>query len=456
MLRQLLTQKNDIKTKMTELWSVKDKGWSSEQTKEYDELATKAESLNKDIQRRVEFERQFASEKSKDEKSFDKNKRHANIARIIRHELHKRTGQDCFKDDYGRVSEVMQEHNNQIKGSPHIRGGCVPVPDSAFETRASVTSTTADSLIPEDVREGLYTEGLYNQTFVKECGIPIQNNLEGDQKIPKLNVKPSFGWVAEDGAFPEQSMSFSDVVLKPLYAGSMQIVSLGAQIRSKNMSAMRFVMQELLESFRSGLDSSFLTAAGTNNTPKGIRQLISEYNSGSNSLEPDALKTNKKTLIADWDDLLRVEGLIRDTNESRPVKWLISEKTKRRAQRVLKFAVNGSMSLYQNKMLGDTPAFVTNAVPNDLEVAAQAGYDSSIVPTSGSSPTQLMSAVCFQPMAFVVGRWLGGLQLQISTEGKFFEKAQAAVRVIDACNLVARRESSAAELKNIADFTGLS
>lgn len=460
-LREIALKRDEIKKEMESLWDKrKDKNWDDKESKRYDFLSGEANKLNKDLKQRAEFETQFKSEADKEDRDFEKSKRDCNIAKIVRKAIFEQKGGSEYKDDYGRTNEVLQEHRRAVNEN-YVKAGYTPIPDSAFGNalkKRTLTSAdgSAGSLIETDVVDSMYAEGLYEKTWAKELGVPMLSGLEGDQQIPTLKSKPAFGWVQEDGTFPNQDIDFANVKLTPLYAGALQIISLGAQIRSKSESAMRFVSMELLNQFRAGLDKSFIQDDGSANTPRGIRSIIAGYNRGSNSLEPDAEESNLKSLVANWNDLLRVEGLIEDTNEMMPLKWLIASKLKRAAQTILKFAVNGSEQLYKNGLFGDTPGYVTNSVPVNLEIPDNAaGYAATIKDAGEASPTQLMSAICIQPASLVIGRWLGGLQLQVSTEGKFFEKGQVAVRVIDVCNLVSRRPSSLAELKNILSFSTL-
>ena len=79
----------------------------------------------------------------------------------------------------------------------------------------------------------MYVEGLYESTWMSQAGVTVLSGLEGDLRIPVINNKPSFSWIAENANFPEQDLSFADIMLMPRYAGAIQIFSLGIFLRSQ-------------------------------------------------------------------------------------------------------------------------------------------------------------------------------------------------------------------------------
>ena len=175
-------------------------------------------------------------ERSKDELDFEKSEHKASLFNIIRSKLFEQTGDSSYKDDFGRVNEVLTEHRNKTANS-HIKDGFTPIPESAFKIkkRTDITSTTqgGEDLIGEVVRTDQYTEGLYEQTWMSQTGVRMLSGLEGDLKIPMIDEKPSFSWIAENSNFPEQDMSFADAMLMPKYAGAIQIFFLGNFLKSR-------------------------------------------------------------------------------------------------------------------------------------------------------------------------------------------------------------------------------
>ena len=439
MLRALQIKKEKIRAKMSALWKKREDGqdWTPDEKKDYESHTEEVRKIDEDIKLRGEYVETFRQSKDKEDLNFDKSKRDASLFKIIRSQIYGQTKDESYKDDYGRVNEVLQETRSKAK---HIKDGFTPVPESAFEKRTDITSANASggSLVSEVVKPELYTEGLYEKTWVSECGVPVLKNLEGNVKIPAVNEKPSFGWVAENANFAEQDQTFKDVVLTPLYAGAIQIFSLGIFLRSQGESIVRFVQEELMRSFRAGIEKSFIQDDGSANTPRGLYDIIADYApSGGSAGDNEVAVANDGGAIS-YAKCLEAEAKITGTNQSMPLKWLLSDKVRLLAQQVLKFAVNGASQLYDPKtmMLADSKSFVTNSIQDNL--------------TQGSSANNTSKIVIFQPKSLVVGRWLGGIQLQVNSQAENLWKAgKTGVRILDVCNIVSRRDSDFAALKGI-------
>ena len=440
-IRKLFLKKESLRQKLEKLWELKDsRDWTPEERKDYDQHKSEAEKVNADLRLRSEFLETFKAEKSKEDLDFDKSKTDASIFKIIKSKIYEQTRDSAYKDDFGRCNEVLAEHRNKHKS--RIKDGFTGIPESAFriEKRTDITSGTqgGDNLISEIVRPDMYVEGLYESTWMNQAGVTVLTGLEGDIRIPVINDKPSFSWIAENANFPEQDMSFEDIMLMPRYAGAIQVFSLGIFLRSQGSSIVRFVQQELMRSFRSGLEKSFIQDDGTNNKPAGLYKIISDYNSGANEVAAvggAGFGANKGGVV-DYAKALETESKITSTNQSMPLRWLINDDVRLKALQVLKFpGVNGAEQLYKNGMFADRPATVTNSISKTVKKGT--GNTSKIV--------------LFQPQSLVLGRWLGGIQLQVNTQGAEYWKAgKTAVRVIDVCNLISRRNSDFAAYKEIA------
>jgi len=427
MLRQLYLKKEKLRGLMSSLWDKRENGvdWTADEKKEYEKHTEDVRKIDEDIKLRSEYVETFKASKDKEDLQFERNKNDASLFKIIKGELYKQTRDESYKDDYGRVNEVLQETRSKAK---HIKDGFIPVPESSFEKRTDIVSSSASAgaLISDVVKPELYAEGLYEKTWMSECGVTMLSGLEGDVSIPQVNAKPSFSWVAENSNFPEQDGTFKEVSLKPLYAGAIQVFSLGIFLRSQGQSVVRFIQEELMRSFRSGIEKSFIQDDGMDNKPKGVIALVPDANKIS-------LGTNGAQIT--YAKLQEAEQRLVETNQSMPLKWLINHVVRIKAQSILKFAVNGASQLYDNGMLADLPAYVTNSVSSSLKQGSAA---------------KSSTIVLMQPQSLVLGRWLGGIQLQInSMAGQYWKAGKTAVRVIDVCNMVSRRDSDLVSIVGI-------
>ena len=435
----LKKEKTELLGKMKQLWEKRDKTpWTDDESANYEAAEKRVSDLSDEIEKRMVFESQMVSEveNQKDTKEHIKNRQELNMYHIIQGEVARQKGVNFRSMDPGRVNEVLSEHKRSIP-SGVLRDGYQSVPDSVFELpeipkkRASITSADANAgnLVSEIVKPELYAEGLYSKTWVGEAGCPVLTGLQGDVKIPQLGTKPSGAFVAEDADFSDGSMDFNSVNLTPLQAGGIQIFSLQSFLRSQNQSVMQFVQQELLNFIRSVVERAFVRDDGSANKPKGLYSII-----GSTAQNKIEIATNGANI--DYAHCLETEGKITSTDQHGELTWLISDKVRLSAQQKLKFAVNGASQLFQNGMLADRKTLISNHISDSI--------------TQGTSANNTSTIIIFQPQSFVVGRWTGGLQVQVNTLAEaYFKKGQTGVRVLDVCNCVSRRDGDFAGLAGI-------
>ena len=187
-----------------------------------------------------------------------------------------------------------------------------------------------------------------------------------------------------------------------------------------------------MRSFRSGLDKSFIQDDGTNNKPKGLYSIVQSTNEVVANENGDANTGGDLT----YAKCLETEAKITSTNQTMPLTWLINDKVRLKGLQnlSLRFRVVVSYICPGSNMLADRPTVLTNSIQDNIK--------------KGTGDTSKI--VLFQPQSLVLGRWIGGIQLQVNTQGAEYWKAgKTAVRVIDVCNLVSRRDSDFAVLKEI-------
>ena len=208
------------------------------------------------------------------------------------------------------------------------------------------------------------------------------------------------------------------MTLKPLLAGGIQAYSLQSFIQSQSQSLQMFVTDELRRQIESIVDRAFIRDDGTGGKPTGLYALTEAGNQVSISANGGPVTLAK---------LKETEQKLAEADVSMEnVRWLINEKLRIAAEQILQFPVNGSKTVYSDGMLAGVPALTTNHI------------DGSLNQGTGRNTT---TAVLFNPDAFLVGRWKNGLMVSVNTLGEpFFKKAQVGIRVLDYCNLVARRK----------------
>ena len=424
-LRKMLQEKDAIKNKMKGLWSKKEsekRSFSDTELNEYESLQKQSDSFDEKI--KIESENLTLKRNGiSDNKDFNKSVREFSISRFIRGEIFHQRNDSRFKTDSGMEQEVCAELQ---KDSHLIKDGYVGIPERAL--RATVTSAAAKggSLIEDTVRPDQYIEGLYAESWCKKAGCTFLSGLQGDVKLPRVNAKPSVGWVQDGSAFADQSMSFNDVSLSAKFAGAIQDFSIALFYQSKNNSIENFIRRELSMALSSGVDASFINDDGTSGKPTGLLEV-----SGISTVDTAGANGAKMTQAL----LLAVEKKLLAENQFKMPVWLTNSDLMLSGRSILRFAVNGSETLgTMDRLLGHKQV-VTNSVPSNGTKGAGAS---------------LSTAILFVPSSVIVGMWSGGLQISVNVLGdSYWKSGGVGIRILNATDMAVRRAKDVCSLTNI-------
>ena len=131
-IRKLFLKKESLRKKLEGLWALRDsRDWSESERADYDKAKSEADKVNSDLKLRAEFIESFKLERSKEDLDFAKSEREASLFNIIRAKIFEQTRDSSYKDDYGRVNEVLAEHRNKTHAR-HVQDGFTPIPESGF------------------------------------------------------------------------------------------------------------------------------------------------------------------------------------------------------------------------------------------------------------------------------------------------------------------------------------
>ena len=159
MLHVLQQKKTKVTDRMKELWALKDKegkSWTREQSEEYSRLETDASALEKELKQRIEYQRIVQSNKSVDEKRFERETKGIGIHSLLRSLIYKQTGDSDFKEDTGKVSEFTRESELSEGGVRDKPPGALAIPGRALMHTFKRALTTADASGGEAIQD--YTE----------------------------------------------------------------------------------------------------------------------------------------------------------------------------------------------------------------------------------------------------------------------------------------------------------
>ena len=420
-LRSILEEKTAKQDRMRELFAGKEKEgrpFNSKELTEYNSLKSEAEKLDqraKIAAEKLEYKR-AGLDTSPEGREFSSLLNRFSLRSLIKDIAFRQTGNTAFKADAEAEHEVCAELEKDAP-IPAAGPGFFRIPEKALAThkRTDITSA-ADSggaLISDLVKPELYTEGLYQETWIGQVGCLMLNSLQSKITLPGLDDAPTFGWSDGNSAFSEQAMTFQKVLeLSPRFAGCLQPLSLSILVQNQNDSLESLVRGELLRSFQSGVEKDLLAGMGTSTRPTGILEI-----SGTTEIESQTT-SNTNGAKPSLSTFMRAERKLFEKNQfSEPV-WIINSDLETYAKSTLRWGSTvGSMPLLDGGRLVDRRYVRTNSVPNDR--------------TKGTG-TGLSEAALVIPSSIVCARWGGGMQLSVSTqETDAFKAGGVLIRLLD-------------------------
>ena len=180
-----------------------------------------------------------------------------------------------FKIDDGPIREVIQERSKNLDPQ-FIKTGQVPVPLSAFATRATIDTSAGSA---GDLKEEtLYPEivpNLYAKAWAGRAGCDFVENWRGDFILPAEDTEPASGFIAETAEYPESSIDYKEAVtLQPKKVGALQPFSLLSFMQDETRQLQNSINSQLMKEWAKKVDDDFLNADGNPATePKGILQV---------------------------------------------------------------------------------------------------------------------------------------------------------------------------------------
>ena len=388
MLRTLIQKKENLRSKMSELWKVKEEGkeWSNEQRSEYDKLHEQVKKIDDDIKLRSEYVENFRHKEDKEDKKFKQLENRASIFNIIKRQAFEMTNDSRLKIDGGPINEVMQERSKNID-SQFIKPGEVLVPLNSFGIKKRATLSTAAGSGENLVEDTIYPEiikNLYEKSWAGRLGVDIIENWRGNFLMPSEDTKPASGFIAETADYPESSIDYKAAIsLAPLKVGALQPFSLQSFMQDETRQLENSINSQLMKEWAKKVDDDFLNADGSPVTePKGLLNIT-----GIQSIDVTGSNGGPVTFAK----CLEAEGKLRENNQDMPPVWLINSKTLVHARGTLKNNVAGANYIATTKMFADRRFVESNVVKSNL--------------TKGSSGAVLSQALLIVPESVVIVQW---------------------------------------------------
>jgi len=127
-----------------------------------------------------------------------------------------------------------------------------------------------------------YIEALYAKTILDNLGVQKVPMPNGNFSLPRMNTSSAVGWVGETAKTAETQPVFGEVNLKAKKLKAMTAVS-NTLLRQNVVGLDSWVSKDLQRVSRIALDQAFLYGAGTEYTPRGLKNITGIQTSGTTS-----------------------------------------------------------------------------------------------------------------------------------------------------------------------------
>lgn len=149
------------------------------------------------------------------------------------------------------------------------RNGGILVPTSIFEKRATMTTTGAAAVVPDDYRADQFIGLLRNSLIVRSLGARVLTGLKGDTVIPKATGAATAYWLNEGDALTESGTTYSSIKLEPKTVGALTAFSRNLALQS-NPSIESLLRDDISAVVGLAVDKALLHGTAAAKQPVGI------------------------------------------------------------------------------------------------------------------------------------------------------------------------------------------
>ena len=242
------------------------------------------------------------------------------------------------------VTGALAEFQNEAKRNGiTARNGGILVPTSIFEKRATMTTTGAAAVVPDDYRADQFIGLLRNSLIVRSLGARVLTGLKGDTVIPKATGAATAYWVNEGDALTESGTTYGSVRLEPKTVGALTAFSRLLALQS-NPSIEQLLRDDISAVVGLAVDKALLHGTAVAKQPVGILNVV--------GIQTASLATLSWAAIVGMLEKLGLENIT-------PTAIVTHAKAATKLQITLKDAVAGEYLMQAGRVAG-LPAFVTN------------------------------------------------------------------------------------------------
>jgi HK97 family phage major capsid protein len=241
----------------------------------------------------------------------------------------------------GALAEFQAEAKRQ---GLTARNGGILVPTSIFEKRATMTTTGAAAVVPDDYRADQFIGLLRNSLIVRQLGARVLPGLKGDTVLPKATGSATAYWVAEGDALTESNTTYSSIKLEPKTVGALTAFSRQLALQG-NPSIESLLRDDISAVVGLAVDKALIHGTAAAKQPVGILNVV--------GIQTASLATLTWAAIVAMLEKLGLENIS-------PNAVLTHAKAATKLQTTLKDATAGSEYLMAGGRVAGLPAYVTN------------------------------------------------------------------------------------------------
>ena len=224
------------------------------------------------------------------------------------------------------------------------RNGGILVPTSIFEKRATMTTTGAAAVVPDDYKASEFIGLLRNSLIVRQLGARVLPGLKGDTVLPKATGSATAFWVGESEALTESNTTYSSIKLEPKTVGALTAFSRNLALQS-NPSIEALLRDDISAVVGLAVDKALIHGTAVAKQPVGILNV--------SGIQTANLATLSWVTIVAMLEKLGLENIT-------PNAVLTHAKAATKLQTTLKDASAGSVYLMDGGRVAGLPAYVTN------------------------------------------------------------------------------------------------
>ena len=241
----------------------------------------------------------------------------------------------------GALAEFQAEAKRQ---GLTARNGGILVPTSIFEKRATMTTTGAAAVVPDDYRADQFIGLLRNSLIVRSLGARVLTGLKGDTVIPKATGAATAYWLNEGDALTESGTTYGSIKLEPKTVGALTAFSRNLALQS-NPSIEALLRDDISAVVGLAVDKALLHGTAAAKQPVGILNVV--------GIQTGSLATLSWAAIVALLEKLGLENI-------NPNAVVTHAKAATKLQTTIKDSVAGGEYLMQGGRVAGLPAYVTN------------------------------------------------------------------------------------------------